>query len=87
MRLDRSVVEEESSRLAGIGLVIDFIVDIFEDAFLGRRGAFLSELRRGIGFRLLLGIDGLVLFLFDDLLGHESVIEDSEGVVLVFVLD
>ena len=61
------VVEEESSRSAGFRLTVDLVINVLENARLGRRRAFISELGRGVCFFFKLGVYGFELFIAENL--------------------
>ena len=79
------IVEEKSSRATGFRLAIDLEINVLENTGLRWRRAFLRKLRRSSRFRFNLRVDGFVLFLGQDLFGHEPVLEEANRIMLVLV--
>src|SRR4030095_15571621 len=79
------VVKEDSSCSAGLSLPVDFEINVLENACLGGRRAFISELGRRVCFSFELGVDGFVLFFSEDLFCYEMIFENPNGIVLVLV--
>ncbi len=84
VRLGQSIVEEVASGLAGVGLIVDFPVNVFEDGFGGGIGAGFGKVAGSFGFFLGFLVDFFQVFLRGDAFFNEDAFPALDGVVLIF---
>ena len=84
MGLGRSIVEEVASGLAGVGLVIDFPINVFEDGFGSGIGTGFGKVAGSFGFFLGFFVDFFQVFLRGDAFFNEDAFPALDGVVLIF---